>query len=276
MDGLRWILLVAGVLVVVGVLLFSRRQANKSEQRAADAADSGLDAAASAAGDRVEPVLGSGGESDYSASTDAQASYADRIPPLGGEQVDIEDIVPPGGGAAAEPSLEPQPAADDAMDDDGAVEEGIDSDLDRDPANVPQKIVTVRIVGNGDDTFPGDKLVLSLRGIGMRHGRFGIFHRYDGNDEQRVVFSAASLVEPGSFDLENLKDQTFPGISLFMVLPGPIDGAEAFDSMMAASRTLTQSLSAELLDETGSTLSIQRERYLREEIIQYQLENRLV
>ena len=276
MDGLRWILLVAGVLVVVGVLLFSRRQANKSEQRAADSADSGLDTAASAAGDRVEPVLGSGGESDYSASTDAQASYADRIPPLGGEQVDIEDIVPPGGGAAAEPSLEPQPAADDPMDDVGAVEEGTDSDLDRDPADVPQKIVTVRIVGNGDDTFPGDKLVLSLRGIGMRHGRFGIFHRYDGNDEQRVVFSAASLVEPGSFDLENLKDQTFPGISLFMVLPGPIDGAEAFDSMMAASRTLTQSLSAELLDETGSTLSIQRERYLREEIIQYQLENRLV
>ena len=276
MDGLRWILLVAGVLVVVGVLLFSRRQANKSEQRAADSADSGLDTAASAAGDRVEPVLGSGGESDYSASADAQASYADRIPPLGGEQVDIEDIVPPGGGAAAEPSLEPQPAADDPMDDDGAVEEGIGSDLDRDPADVPQKIVTVRIVGNGDDTFPGDKLVLSLRGIGMRHGRFGIFHRYDGNDEQRVVFSAASLVEPGSFDLENLKDQTFPGISLFMVLPGPIDGAEAFDSMMAASRTLTQSLNAELLDETGSTLSIQRERYLREEIIQYQLENRLV
>ena len=38
---------------------------------------------------------------------------------------------------------------------------------------------------------------------------------------------------------------------------------------------LTQSLRAELLDESGSSLSIQRERYLREEIIQYQLENRV-
>jgi hypothetical protein len=28
-----------------------------------------------------------------------------------------------------------------------------------------------------------------------------------------------------------------------------------------------------LLDESGSTLSIQRERYLREEIIQFQLSN---
>jgi FtsZ-interacting cell division protein ZipA len=55
-----------------------------------------------------------------------------------------------------------------------------------------------------------------------------------------------------------------------MVLPGPIDGAEGFDLMITASRALAQTLDAELLDETGSTLSIQRERYLREEIIQHQ------
>jgi cell division protein ZipA len=138
----------------------------------------------------------------------------------------------------------------------------------------PQKIVTVRIIASDKSPFPGDQLVLSLRGIGMRHGRFGIFHRYDGNDENRVVFSAASLVEPGSFELENIRSQKIPGISLFMVLPGPLDGAEAFDLMMAAARTLTQSLGAELLDESGSSLSIQRERYIREEIIQYQLDNR--
>jgi cell division protein ZipA len=118
--------------------------------------------------------------------------------------------------------------------------------------------------------FAGDELALSLRGIGMRHGKFGIYHRYDGNDENRVIFSAASLVEPGSFDLTNLKEQRIPGISLFMVVPGPIDGAKAFDMMIEAAKTLSQSLKAELLDESGSTLSIQRERYLREEIIQFQ------
>jgi FtsZ-interacting cell division protein ZipA len=55
-----------------------------------------------------------------------------------------------------------------------------------------------------------------------------------------------------------------------MVLPGPIDGAQAFDLMVKAARALSQSLNAELLDETGSTFSIQRERYLREEIIQFE------
>ena len=135
----------------------------------------------------------------------------------------------------------------------------------------PQKIVTLRIVGRDKKLFQGDELILSMRGIGLRHGKFGIFHRYDGVDENRTIFSAASLVEPGSFDLANIKEQQIPGISLFLVLPGPVDGVEAFDLMMAAARTLAQTLDGELLDESGSTLSIQRERYMREEIIQFQL-----
>lgn len=213
MDGLRWVLLIFGALIIVGVLLYSRRERQKSEKRPTKA-------------DRQLPDL----------------DVRRFEPSIGGdvERAEGENGANPGAG----PEGEAEPT--------------------------PQKIVTLRIVAGDKEPFAGDELVLSLRGIGMRHGRFGIFHRYDGNDEDRVIFSAASLVEPGSFDLENIKEQKIPGISLFMVLPGPIDGAEAFDLMMAASRTLTQSLNAELLDESGSTLSIQRERYLREEIIQFQ------
>jgi cell division protein ZipA len=171
-----------------------------------------------------------------------------------------------------EPSLDgnglPNPI-EPAIDD---YEEVEDSDPEVDEAGSPaeQKVVTLRIVARNHGSFAGDGLALSLRGIGMRHGKFGIFHQYDGSDEDKVVFSAASLVEPGSFDMANLKDQKIPGISLFMILPGPIEGTEAFDLMTAAARALAKSLDAELLDESGSTLSIQRERYLREEIIQFQ------
>jgi cell division protein ZipA len=133
--------------------------------------------------------------------------------------------------------------------------------------------VTLRLIARDGGAFRGDELILSMRGIGLRHGKFGIFHRLDGNDESRTIFSAASLVEPGSFDLANIKEQEIPGISLFLVLPGPVDGVEAFDLMMESARALAQSLDAELLDESGSTLSIQRERYMREEIIQYQHSN---
>jgi cell division protein ZipA len=208
MDGLRWLLLVAGVLVIAGVYWYSRRERPEHTQKP----DSDR---------RVEPTLA--GDADVGPG---------ELPALD----EVDD---------AEPREEEQP-------------------------DQPQKIVTLRIVARDRGAFPGDELILSLRGIGMRHGKFGIFHRLDGSDNDRSIFCAASLVEPGSFDLPNIKDQQIPGISLFLILPGPIDAVEGFDMMMTAARTLAQSLSADLLDESGSTLSIQRERFMREEIIQFQ------
>jgi cell division protein ZipA len=210
MDGLRWLLLLFGLLVIAGVYLYSRRE--------------------KASGTKHEPL------------TDRVAPGLD-----GGESDD-----------------EPDALADDSV----PVDES--DETNRFVADRPQKIVTVRIVARDKKSFAGDELVLSMRGIGLRHGKFGIFHRYDGSDESNAVFSAASLVEPGSFDLQNIQGQEIPGISLFLVLPGPLDSVKAFDLMMATARTLTQSLNGELLDESGSTLSIQRERYLREEIIQFE------
>jgi cell division protein ZipA len=214
MDGLRWLLLFFGILVIAGVYLYSRREKAKSDDD-----NSGYD--------RLEPTL-----------QDDRVGVESKAPSIG------------------------SPVAPDT--DEAPVESA---------ENQPQKIVTLRLVAREKRAFKGDELILNLRGIGLRHGKFGIFHRYDGNDETRTVFSAASLVEPGSFDLANIKDQQIPGISLFLVLPGPIDSVEAFDLMMAAARALARSLEGELLDESGSSLSIQRERYLREEIIQYQHSN---
>jgi len=205
MDGLRWLLLLSGLLVVAGVYFYSRRERAKEEEQESSP-------------ERLEPALGD------------------------------DSLAPPADAESA----------------------GATDDEDAEDAVAEQKIVTVRLVARDKGTFRGDQLVLSLRGIGMRHGKFGIFHRYEGTDEDDVVFSVASLAEPGTFNLPNIKEQRIPGISMFMVLPGPMGGAESFDLMMTAARALSQALHAELLDESGSTLSIQRERYLREEIIQYE------
>lgn len=212
MDGLRWLLLLFGLLVIAGVYFYSRRE----KSRTADQPN---------LSERVAPSL----EGDDAATAEDLLQDA---PTTVADEAFVE----------AEPVLSPE----------------------------PQKIVTVRIVAREKKSFAGDELVLSMRGIGLRHGKFGIFHRYDGNDESKIVFSAASLVEPGSFDLQNIKGQQIPGISLFLVLPGPIDSVQAYDQMLAAARAIAQSLQGELLDESGSSMSVQRERYLREEIIQFE------
>ena len=169
MDGLRWLLLFFGLLVIAGVYLYSRREKAKPEEPS------------EALGVRREPTL-DGGDSDAAAS-----------------DLDLSVDVPV---------------------------TGEEEQAETPPEDVPQKIVTLRLIGHEKKPFKGDELILSMRGIGLRHGKFGIFHRYDGNDESRTIFSAASLVEPGSFDLANIKDQQIPGISLFLVIPGPIDSVE--------------------------------------------------
>ena len=44
--------------------------------------------------------------------------------------------------------------------------------------------------------------------------------------------------------------------------------------MMMILKKIKTSLKAELLDDAGSTLSIQRERYIREEVIEYMLKSK--
>ncbi|MFQ5608656.1 MAG: cell division protein ZipA C-terminal FtsZ-binding domain-containing protein [Woeseiaceae bacterium] len=135
---------------------------------------------------------------------------------------------------------------------------------------VESKIVAVRLMAREAGGFPGDQLILAMREFGFQHGDFGIFHHPADDDVTRSDFSIASLVEPGSFDLTNLKTDSYPGVSIFMTLPGARDGVEIFDDMLHASRSLSRELNGELLDEQGSSLSVQRERYLREEVIQFE------
>lgn len=135
---------------------------------------------------------------------------------------------------------------------------------------MPERIMAVRLTARNAGTFSGEALVLALREAGLRHGRFGIFHRHDPADDSRIRFSVASLVEPGSFDLSRIRTERYPGISLFLGLPGDGDDVAAFDDMLATARALAARLDGEILDDNGSRLSVQRERYLREEVIRFQ------
>jgi cell division protein ZipA len=139
-----------------------------------------------------------------------------------------------------------------------------------DVPELPAKIVTIRILNKGVAPFPAEQLVLALREAGLRHGRYGIFHYFSSESDETPIFSVASLTEPGSFDLTRLRTDVYQGVSLFLGLPGPVDGVAAFDLMVNAAREVAKRLDGNLVDELGSTFSIQRERYLREEIIQFQ------
>jgi cell division protein ZipA len=84
------------------------------------------------------------------------------------------------------------------------------------------------------------------------------------------VFSVASMVEPGSFDLADMVQQQYPGVTMFMLLPGPLDGLIAFDQLLSCAQRLTHALSGVLQDERGIKLLPHHVERLREEVLDFQ------
>lgn len=148
-----------------------------------------------------------------------------------------------------------------------SVEAGLEDHPKSEP-HAPETVVTIRFVPK-EKQIACDRVILALRAAGLKHGRYGIFHMHADEFSEEPMFSVANLTEPGSFDMSRLAETRIPGMSFFMILPGEGDPVDRFDRMVETARELARELDGELRDEKGSSWSIQRERYVREEIIEY-------
>lgn len=241
MAELRWVLLGLGVLVVVSIYLWGRGIFGRNRVRARTIRR------------RAEPHISSAPEFNddqmLAPAVDqaAREAWADAEPSgseASGRDASEQDAF--GQGAS---SPEAAPAAEERP-------------------SLPEKIITVRFIPK-EGEIGGEEAVQALREAGLEHGRYGIFHLHDEGGSGEAQFSVASLTEPGSFDLTQLAANPIAGMSFFMVLPGTGDPVTRFDAMVQTARVLAVKLDAELFDDRGSSWSIQRERYVREEIIRY-------
>ena len=90
------------------------------------------------------------------------------------------------------------------------------------------------------------------------------------HDDGRPIYSVASLREPGTFDIEAMPTTYYPGVAMFAVLPGPVPAADAFDEMIFSARALATHLSGSLTDERGAPLTALRVGKLREEALEFE------
>jgi cell division protein ZipA len=141
------------------------------------------------------------------------------------------------------------------------------------PARVPnaseqQKIISIRVCAPGDSRWSGAALLAALESHGLAYGRYQVFHRkhVDG----RSLFCVASLVEPGSFDVARMATDVYRGVTLFAVLPGPVEPLLTIDDLLSAARALAQDLSGMVQDTKGVPLSPQRAAALRDEVARFQ------
>jgi cell division protein ZipA len=131
------------------------------------------------------------------------------------------------------------------------------------PPEESRRILALRILAVGE-RFAGRTLRQALAAEGFVHGRLSIFHK--AGSDSRAVLSAASLTQPGSFELATMDTQRYGGINVFAVLPGPLSPAQAFEELLASARNLNERLQGAVQDERGEVLSAARIATIRQEL----------
>ncbi|MBT8139377.1 MAG: cell division protein ZipA [Gammaproteobacteria bacterium] len=120
-----------------------------------------------------------------------------------------------------------------------------------------EQLLVLHVRARNQRGFNGTDLLQVLLACDMRYGDRDILHRHEragGNGS--LQFSVANMVEPGTFNLEDINSFRTPGISFFMSLPGPDNTEEAFECMLETANCVVKNLDAELLDEHHQPASV--------------------
>jgi cell division protein ZipA len=130
-----------------------------------------------------------------------------------------------------------------------------------------RKILSLRLA-MAPQRIEGAKLLEALLAESLQHGKYSVFHRL--HTDGSIVFSVASMVEPGTFEIEKMGESLYPGITMFTQLPGPVPGMHALNEVIACARRLQANLGGTLQDERGVPLTVHRIERMRQEVREFE------
>jgi len=128
------------------------------------------------------------------------------------------------------------------------------------------EVLVLNVTAKDGRVFSGDDLLHVLITAGLKFGDMNIFHKRLSKEHQgTVIFSVANMLNPGTFDLNNMDEFTTLGISFFLALPSPINNLDAFEQMLGVAQEIRDTLDGDLKDDhrngmTGQTIEHYRQR----------------
>jgi cell division protein ZipA len=238
MPGLRGILIVFAVLLLAAIYWWGRRSSR--QQRSGETLQ-----LPEVTGNPLEPVA---------LLEQSAERLQPKISPLTAEPDDSEPFIT----ELEAPRMSSEPLA--SLSETEPEEPTALRDVDSDPTH---KIIALRLVATMP-RFSGAHLRTALEAEALQFGKYQIFHRI--TEQGAVVFSVAGMLEPGSFDLEQMFHEQYPGIALFAQLPGELDGITVLRDLISCARNLQQTLGGVLQDDLGAPLLAARIEQLRREV----------
>ncbi len=145
---------------------------------------------------------------------------------------------------------------------------GGDSELGRRETQDFDKIVSLYV--RADGMLRGEDIVVAAEKTGMVFGHMSVFHRLlEGHPERGPVFSMASSIMPGSFDMATIRELETPAIAFFLTLPAPVPALDAWEKMLPTVQRMAELLGGVVLDEGRNALGRQRIAHIRDELRAY-------
>jgi len=275
MENLRWILILAGVAILV-LLYFSGRNRSKTspfERRGRQNEE-----------DHLDPLLG-------------DDTLGEQI--AGFDDIDTDDFLRPAQGPGQGLSSVNLAPSDYELEDDlgrtrdsspgftsfaqkiesiserltpkrrQRIAESEPDDIQEVSPSDPEfanKIVTLHVVAPQNSLINGEQLLDVFDRRGYHFGEMNIFHSMHNGT---TVFSIAKMVEPGYFDIDDIDSFVTPGITLILQLPGPVPADVSFEVLISEAFEMASELNAAVLDGDRNTLSKQTLQHMREGIYEY-------
>lgn len=132
------------------------------------------------------------------------------------------------------------------------------------------KIVSLYVAARAGQVLRGEDIVVAAEKTGMVFGHMGIFHRLvEGKPEAGPVFSMASILKPGNFDMATIGQMETPAVAFFLTLPAPLPALDAWEKMEPTVQRMAELLDAIVLDDSRNALGRQRIAHIRDELRAY-------
>lgn len=164
---------------------------------------------------------------------------------------------------------------DEAIEDMPSMSATDDNATEKAPEIEPQVIVLSVVMPEGQ-VMSGAALLPTLLTLGLRYGEMNIFHRHQDNaGNGQVTFSLANMMNPGTFNLDDIENFSTQGITLFMTLPNTGDAFEVFEQMLNAAKQLAVEFKGQLLDDKRSVMTKQTEQHYIGKIREFERKSRI-
>ncbi|WP_372014175.1 cell division protein ZipA [Pseudoxanthomonas sp. 10H] len=132
------------------------------------------------------------------------------------------------------------------------------------------KIVSLYVAARAGAVLRGEDIVVAAEKTGMVFGHMSVFHRLlEGHPERGPVFSMASIIKPGSFDMATIRELETPAIAFFLTLPAPVPALDAWEKMLPTVQRMAELLEGVVLDDSRNALGRQRIAHIRDELRAY-------